>query len=157
MGFKISRSQALIDVISEEPITEYPILDFEEYKALCIEYGDTPAPSFETQNEHPAHVETIGRDRAMYKPIEAKIEELHHTHIWQEGCCWEDDTDGLNVQWASTSNSYIVYSYFKDKDDDHHFYIIDYCGDGAHELIKDESQVLDWVRQANEFRNKKFN
>lgn len=89
----------------------------------------------------------------MERPVEARGEELHHVHIWQEGCCWEDD-DGLLVQWASTSDSYVVYSYFVDRDKDHHFYIIDYCNDKAHVLIEDHRQVAEWTRQAQEFRLK---
>lgn len=151
MGFKISRSQSLADVISQYPITELPIEEFETYKRESIEYDDIPAPAIHVQLEYPAHIETIGRDKLMERPVEARGEELHHVHIWQEGCCWEDE-DGLLVQWASTSNSYVVYSYFRDRDGDHHFYVIDYCQDEAHALIEDERQVADWTRQAKEFR-----
>lgn len=151
MGFKISRSQKLIDVISEYPVAGLPIDEFEKYKLECIEFGDTPAPPIHIQLEHPAHYDTIGRDKLMTHPTSARAEELHHVHIWQEGCCWEDE-NGLKVQWASTSNSYVVYSYFIDKDSDHHFYVIDYCQDEAHALIEDKKQVADWTRQAKEFR-----
>ncbi|EOC1567409.1 type II toxin-antitoxin system YafO family toxin [Cronobacter dublinensis] len=151
MGFKISRSQKLIDVISQYPIASLPIEEFEEYKRECVDYNDLPAPPIHVQLEYPAHLDTIGRDKLMERPSDARAEELHHVHIWQEGCCWEDE-DGLTVQWASTSNSYVVYSYFKDKDQDHHFYVIDYCRDEAHALIEDEAQVADWTRQAKEFR-----
>ena len=153
MGFKISRSQELIDVISEYPLTGFPIDEFEEYKRECINFGDTPAPPIDIQLKHPAHLETIGRDKLMTHPTEARAEELHHTHIWQAGCCWED-SDGLKVQWKSTSNSYVVYSYFIDKDRDHHFYVIDYCQDKAHDLIEDKQQVAAWTRQAKQFRIK---
>lgn len=151
MGFKISRSQALIEVITQHPITELPIEEFEQYKRECIEFDDTPAPAIHVQLEHPAHLDTIGRDKLMERPVEARGEELHHVHIWQEGCCWEDG-DGLFVQWASTSDSYVVYSYFVDRDNDHHFYVIDYCNDKAHVLIEDQHQVAEWTRQAKEFR-----
>jgi len=151
MGFKISRSQALLDVIAQYPVTALPIEEFETYKRECIEFDDIPAPAIHVQLEHPAHIETIGRDKLMERPVEARSEELHHTHMWQEGCCWEDG-DGLLVQWASTSDSYVVYSYFRDKDDDHHFYVIDYCRDEAHALIEDVAQVARWTRQAREFR-----
>lgn len=151
MGFKISRSQKLVDVISEYPIAGLPIDEFEAYKQECIEFGDTPAPPIHVQLEHPAHIDTIGRDRLMTHPTSARAEELHHVHMWQEGCCWEDE-NGLKVQWASTSNSYVVYSYFIDKDSDHHFYVIDYCQNEAHALIEDKQQVADWARQAKEFR-----
>ncbi|MCM7529030.1 type II toxin-antitoxin system YafO family toxin [Enterobacter hormaechei] len=153
MGFKISRSQALIEVITQFPITELPIQEFEEYKRECIDYDDVPAPPIQIQLAHPAHIETIGRDKLMERPVEARGEELHHVYIWQEGCCWEDG-DGLLVQWASTSDSYVVYSYFIDRDKDHHFYVIDYCNDKAHALIEDKQQVAEWTRQAQEFRVK---
>ncbi|UVW54678.1 type II toxin-antitoxin system YafO family toxin [Klebsiella variicola] len=151
MGFKISRSQALADVITQYPITAFPIEEFEAYKRECIDYDDTPAPAIHVQLKHPAHIETIGRDKLMERPVEARSEELHHAHIWQEGCCWEDD-DGLLVQWASTSDSYVVYSYFRDRDDDHHFFVIDFCRDEAHAIIEDATQVAEWTRQAKEFR-----
>ena len=151
MGFKISRSQALTEVITQFPITELPIQEFEEYKRECINYDDVPAPAIQIQLAHPAHIETIGRDKLMERPVEARGEELHHVHIWQVGCCWEDE-DGLLVQWASTSDSYVVYSYFIDRDKDHHFYVIDYCNDKAHALIEDKQQVAEWTRQAQEFR-----
>lgn len=73
--------------------------------------------------------------------------------MWQDGCEWEDE-DGLKVQWWSTSNSYIVYSYFLDKDKDHHFYVIDYCKDDAHALIEDRRQVASWTALARDFRLK---
>ncbi|NIF21780.1 type II toxin-antitoxin system YafO family toxin [Candidatus Pantoea multigeneris] len=151
MGFKISRSQVLSDVISEFPLAELPILEFEQYKQECINFNDIPAPAIHVQLEYPAHLETIGRDKLMERPVEARSEELHHVHVWQEGCCWEDE-DGLLVQWASTSDSYVVYSYFRDRDDDHHFYVIDYCRDNAHKLIEDKSQVAQWTQQARAFR-----
>lgn len=83
----------------------------------------------------------------MERPPTGRAEDLHHVHIWQEGCCWEDE-HGLKVQWASTSDSYVVYSYFIDRDKDHHFYVIDYCQDAAHALIEDRCQVLAWIEQA---------
>jgi len=153
MGFKISRSQSLTEVISEFPLAELPITEFECYKRECLDYGDMPAPPIHEQLKHPAHIDTIGKDKLMERPPEARDEWLHHVHIWQEGCCWEDE-DGLKVQWASTSDSYVVYSYFVDKDKDHHFYVIDYCKDEAHDLIEDAAQVADWTRQAKEFRIK---
>lgn len=153
MGFKISRSQALIDIITETPSAGLPIEEFEQYKLECIEFGDIPTPPIEVQLQYPAHIDTIGRDKLMERPSDARGEELHHTHVWQEGCCWEDE-DGLKVQWASTSNSYVVYSYFFDKDSCHHFYVIDYCKDSAHTLIEDVTQVSKWTEQARIFRLK---
>lgn len=44
MGFKISRSQSLIEVITQYPVTELPIEEFEQYKRECIEFDDIPAP-----------------------------------------------------------------------------------------------------------------
>ncbi|HBT1577749.1 type II toxin-antitoxin system YafO family toxin [Klebsiella variicola] len=155
MGFKIVRSSIIEDVISETPFAEHPISEFEDYKRICIEEGDMPAPSETDQNIYPSYLETVGRDRFMTNPIEARVEELHHAHIWQEGCCWEEDDeedDSLKVQWACTSNSYVVYSYFIDSDGDHHFYVIDYCNDGAHGLISDRTQVLDWANQAERYK-----
>lgn len=151
MGFKISRSQALTDVISEFPVASLPIEEFELYKRECVDFGDTPAPPIHVQLQHPAHTDTIGRDKLMERPPEARSEALHHVHIWQEGCCWEDE-DGLKVQWASTSDSYIVYSYFIDGDRDNHFFVIDYCQDSAHMLIEDKIQVASWTMQAKKFR-----
>ncbi|WP_034913054.1 type II toxin-antitoxin system YafO family toxin [Erwinia sp. 9145] len=151
MGFKISRSQALTEVITQFPETEFTVNEFEEYKRICMDFGDIPAPLIHVQLNHPAHIETIGKDKLMEGPPEARAEWLHHTHIWQEGCCWED-ADGLKVQWASTSDSYVVYSYFIDSDKEHHFYLIDFCRDKAHTIIKDKGQVADWTRQAKEFR-----
>ncbi|HHT0956269.1 type II toxin-antitoxin system YafO family toxin [Enterobacter kobei] len=154
MGFKIVRSPLIAEAIAEAPIAEHPISEFEEYKRICIEEGDIPAPSETDQRTYESYLETIGRDRFMTSPIEARAEELHHAHVWQERCCWEDDDeeDGMKVQWACTSDSYVVYSYFIDADDDHHFYIIDYCNDGAHGLISDRTQVLDWANQAERYR-----
>lgn len=151
MGFKISRSQALIEVITQFPLAELPLLEFEQYKQECMDYADIPAPDIHIQLQHPAHIETIGRDKLMERPAEARAEALYHVHMWQEGCCWEDE-DGLKVQWASTSDSYVVYSRFIDKDNDHHFYVIDYCEDKAHQLIEDPAQLACWIRQAQKFR-----
>ncbi|MCU1787474.1 hypothetical protein CUU54_01200 [Pectobacterium polaris] len=151
MGFKISRSQSLIEIISEFPLAGLPIEEFEEYKQACLDYGDIPTPPIVIQLGHPAHIDTIGRDKLMERPNQARSEELHHVHIWQEGCCWED-ADGIKVQWASTSDSYVVYSYFVDKDGDHHFYVIDFCRDKAHKIIEDESKVREWTQIAKEFR-----
>ena len=101
---------------------------------------------------HPAHKDTIGRDKLASHPIEARAEELHHLHIWQEGCVWEEPNGKLKVQWSSTSDSYVVYSYFLDKENNHHFHVIDYCNDKAHKLIEDVKQVLKWTLIAKEYR-----
>ncbi|CAO97656.1 type II toxin-antitoxin system YafO family toxin [Erwinia tasmaniensis] len=151
MGCKISRSQALAEVISQFAFTALPIEEFEQYKRECLDYYDIPAPPIHIQLQHPAHIDTIGRDKLMERPPTARAEDLHHVHIWQEGCCWEDE-HGLKVQWASTSDSYVVYSYFIDRDKDHHFYVIDYCQDAAHALIEDRCQILAWIEQAKKFR-----
>ncbi len=151
MGFKISRSQALTDIISQYPVAALPIEEFEQYKRECMDFGDIPAPPIHVQLQHLAHIDTIGRDKLMERPSSAREEELHHVHIWQEGCCWEDES-GLKIQWASTSDSYVVYSYFIDRDRDYHFYVIDYCQDAAHALIEDERQVTAWTEQAKVFR-----
>lgn len=151
MGIRLTRSELIQSIIEEFPITEYPIAEFEEYKKICIEFGDIPIPAYHEQLEHPAHIDTIGRDKPMDRPRSARLEELHHTHLWQEGCIWEDD-GGLFVQWRSTSNTFVVYSYFLDIHNDHHFYIIDFVRDEAHDIIEDDEQVLRWVELAKEFR-----
>jgi len=50
MGFKIVRSSLINEVIAETPVAEYPITEFEDYKRICIEEGDIPAPSETDQN-----------------------------------------------------------------------------------------------------------
>jgi hypothetical protein len=152
MGLKVSYAQKISEVVNEYPQTQFPLDEFADYKKICLEYADIPAPPIHEQLKHPAHIETIGRDKLMERPSSARAEELHHVHMWQEGCCWEDPVKGLKVQWASTSNCYVVYSYFKDKNQDHHFYIIDYCGDLAHDIIEDDDQVMEWAEEARSFR-----
>lgn len=152
MGLIITKSKNIEKVIEENPEISTPIDEFEEYKRLSIEFDDIPNPPQDIQMQHSAHIDTIGRDRLATHPIEARTEELHHVHIWQEGCVWEESNGELKVQWSSTSDSYVVYSYFLDKDANHHFHVIDYCNDKAHELIKDEQQVLKWTNTAKEYR-----
>lgn len=159
MGCKITRSLHVNTVLSHfikivGPIAESFITDFEEYKKECVEFGDIPIPPHHVQLTYPAHIETIGRDKRMERPRTALHEELHHVHLWQDGCNWDDENEGTFVQWNSTSDSFIVYSYFKDKDNDHHFYIIDLVFDQAHTIIEDKEQVLKWVKIAKEFRLK---
>ncbi|OBU04846.1 type II toxin-antitoxin system YafO family toxin [Morganella psychrotolerans] len=151
MGIKLIRSQFIQQFINEFPETEHPIAEFEEYKTVSLDFGDLPIPPYHEQLEHPAHIDTIGRDKPMDRPNSARYEELHHTHIWQEGCIWEDG-DGLFVQWRSTSDTFVVYSYFLDADSDHHFYIIDFVRDQAHTIIEDSEQILKWVELARQHR-----
>lgn len=154
MGYKITRSDSLLEAIGDDHLAALPIDEFEEYKIICIEEGEIPAPSTPDQMEYVSYVESIGRDKYMTHPTTARAEELHHTHVWQEGCCWGDGDD-LRVQWACTSNSYVVYSYFMDADNDHHIYIIDYCKDEAHKLIENPSMVSRWAKLAEEYRKSK--
>lgn len=156
MAIKIIRSfhvQKILSnlVVNLGTIAESFNTEFEEYKQKCIGFGDIPIPPYHIQLEHPSHVETIGRDKPIERPNSARHEELHHTHLWQENCIWEDD-DGKLVQWNSTSDSFIVYSYFIDKIGAHHFYIIDLVYDKAHTLIENNSQILKWVAIAKKFR-----
>ncbi len=152
MTIEFSYSSNIQEVVGEHPLVESILDEFKQYKNLCVEYGDTPCPPQDIQLAHPAHIETIGRDRLSTHPISARAEDLHHVHIWQEGCSWEDAVNGLEVQWDSTSDSYIVYSYFLTASGNHHFHIIDYCQDAAHELIEDELVVSRWVEQAKQHR-----
>ncbi|CAM7066425.1 type II toxin-antitoxin system YafO family toxin [Morganella morganii] len=160
MCLKIERSQHAVSAISaavekygiSEAIAESFIADFEEYKRISIDYDDVPNPSVSAQFYHPAHIDTIGRDKLMDWPDEARAEDVHHVHLWQTGCVWEDEDEGLNVQWDCTSDSFIIYSYFKDKDSDHHFYIIDFLFDQAHTIIEDSEQILKWVELARQHR-----
>lgn len=151
MDIVFSRSSLIETLISQTPHAEYPLLEFEKYKQLCLEEGEIPAPLEQTQREYIPALDTIGRDRFFTHPIEARAEELHHAHIWQEGCVWEDDL-GVKVQWSCTSDSYIVYSYFVSKDEKHHFFEIDYRREKAHSAIQDPKQVHEWAVLAKEFR-----
>lgn len=152
MAVVITKSKKIHSVLEQFPAASMPIEEFETYKNECVDYGDVPNPCEATQRQHPSHLETIGRDRLATRPIEARAEELHHAHIWQEGCVWEDDNGELEVQWACTSDSYIVYSYFVDINGDHHFHVIDYCMDRAHKLIEDAEQVSEWAAIARTHR-----
>lgn len=151
MGIVIAKSKGMQKVIDNNPLAQLPIDEFEEYKLESLNFDDMPTPTQTVQLQHPSHSETIGRDKLSSHPIDARAEELHHVHIWQEGCLWEDDK-GLKVQWSCTSDSYLVYSYFIDISSNHHFYIIDYCIDKAHSLIEDKSQVEKWTRLAKTYR-----
>lgn len=151
MGNKIVRSELIKEAIIEDPLVRLPIDEFEEYKLICLDEGKIPAPPEPEQHEYVSYIDTIGRDKYFRKPTEARAEELFHAHVWQDGCCWGEGDD-LLIQWACTSNSYVVYSYFVDIDDDHHIYIIDYCKDKAHDLIEDKQQVSIWTEQAKQYR-----
>ncbi|MVZ10117.1 hypothetical protein GP913_24265 [Enterobacteriaceae bacterium 8376wG6] len=151
MGYKIRRSHSLMEAIGDDSLASLPIDEFEQYKAICLDEGAIPAPSSTDQMEYVSYIDTIGRDKFMTHPIDARAEELHHTHVWQEGCRWGEGDD-LRVQWMCTSNSYVVYSYFIDSDDEHHIYIIDYCKDQAHALIEDPETVKMWSSLAKTYR-----
>jgi hypothetical protein len=151
MGNKITYSQLIQDAISEDPQTQFPIAEFAEYKTICLEEGKIPAPTETEQHEYMSYAETIGRDKFFTRPIAAREEDLFHAHTWQEGCMWGEG-ENLRIQWACTSDSYVVYSYFVDRDQDHHIHIIDYCKDKAHELIEDPEQVSIWTEQAKQHR-----
>lgn len=156
MGHKITRSQLIQEVILLEPTAEFPIDEFEKYKLICLEEDKIPAPSETEQLVYVSYIDTIGRDKYMVYPIDARAEELHHTHMWQEGCSWGEGEE-LKIQWACTSNSYVVYSYFIDNDEDHHIHVIDYCRDEAHSKIKNINQVKVWTEQAKLYRENRLN
>ncbi|CAK1956140.1 mRNA interferase YafO [Vibrio crassostreae] len=152
MSIIITKSAKIQKVLAENPSAHLPINEFEEYKTVSVEFDDIPNPTETVQLQHPAHLDTIGRDKLATHPIDARAEELHHVHIWQDGCVWEEESGDLKVQWSCTSNSYIVYSYFIDKDGNHHFHVIDYCLDQAHALIEDAHQVSEWTGIAKTHR-----
>ena len=152
MAIAITHSIKLLAVLEQNPTARLPIDEFEAYKNECVDFQDIPNPDESIQRQYPSHLETIGRDRLATRPLEARFEEVHHAHVWQEGCIWEDDDGDLKVQWSCTSDSYVVYSYFIDIDRNHHFHIIDYCFDRAHRLIEDEEQVTEWALLARTHR-----
>ena len=152
MAVTITKSIKILAVLKQNPTARMPIDEFEIYKNESADYQDIPSPDESTQRLNSSILETIGRDRLATRPHEARLEDLHHVHVWQEGCVWEDDDGDLKVQWSCTSDSYVVYSYFFDRENNHHFHIIDYCFDKAHQLIENQKQVAEWTMIARTHR-----
>lgn len=60
MGLKITRSVEVCNSVNNliknnGQYAETPIIKFEEYKQMCIEFGDIPIPPYHIQLKHPSH------------------------------------------------------------------------------------------------------
>lgn len=160
MGLKVVRSaevSAAINNICQKynlslAIVESFVTDFEEYKKLSVNSGDVPLCPYHKQLARSAYIDTIGRDKLNERTQAARNENIHHVHLWQTGCIWENENGDPIVQYNCTSDSYIIYSYFIDKDGEHHFYIIDLIFDHAHTVIEDNNEIAKWVAQARKYR-----
>lgn len=112
-----------------------------------------PAPSRKVQETYVSASEMFGRDRFDKLSKDAQKEEIQHLHVRQEDSIWEDEEGYGYAQWNCTSDSYLVYSYFKHQDD-HYYYFIEFFGKEAHSLY--EKMGDKFIKCAKDFRLKKL-
>lgn len=112
-----------------------------------------PAPSRNVQERDEPASEYFGRDRFDKFSKNAQKEEIQHVHLRQEDSIWEDEEGYGYAQWHCTSDSYLVYSYFKYKND-HYYYLIEFFGESAHSLYEKETKKF--IQCAKDFRFKKL-
>ena len=112
-----------------------------------------PAPSRKVQEIYKSASEMFGRDRFDKISKDAQKEEIQHLHVRQTDSTWEDDEGYGYAQWYCTSDSYLVYSYFKHHNN-HYYYLLEFFGTEAHSLYE---QMGDrFVQSAKDFRLRKL-
>ena len=140
-------SEKLKKNLNFEPVFE----QFKEYKELSNS-DEHPRPKNHFQKKNESASPFFGRDRFDPAHKDSHSEELQHIHYWMEGCEWEFENDEPKAQWDCTSNTYLVYSYFK-HNGTHYYYLIDFLIDTAHGHDGDYIPSVDiFIDQAKEYR-----
>ncbi|OTG72378.1 hypothetical protein B9T26_10640 [Acinetobacter sp. ANC 4169] len=126
--------------------------DFEYYKVNSNDKEHPrPANHFQQKTESTSYY--FGRDRFDTKNYQARKEEIQHVHYREENSAWEYSDGSTKPQWECTSNTYLVYSYFK-HNGCNYYYLIDFIEKNAHNnenAIYKES-ISNYLTQAKTFR-----
>lgn len=115
------------------------------------------------KNEHPFPPQNIqlttqsaepqfGRDRFE---TEDRGEDIQHIHLNDGSKSWKDD-QGLLEQWKCTSDTHLIYSYFK-IDGTYHYYLMEMYTRNAHkEYLKTKSKLYERARDYKEQKLKEY-
>lgn len=107
------------------------------------------APKRHTQEEYAGESAILGRDRFDKFSENARAEDIQHLHVRQEYSVWEDSNGDAIVQWACTSDSYLIYSYFCHAQQ-HRYYLLEFFKDDGHNLY--QARVDSFVLEAKAYR-----
>ena len=107
------------------------------------------APKGHTQKEYEGVSALFGRDRFDKINPDARAEDIQHLHVRQEHSVWEDSNGDALVQWACTSDSYLIYSYFCHAQQ-HRYYLLEFFRDRGHNLY--QGQVDSFILEAKAYR-----
>lgn len=106
------------------------------------------APTHHIQKNYPSIHPLFGRDRFDKFNKTANIEEIQHLHVREEYSIWEDE-QGKLFQWDCTSDTHLIYSYFR-YDETHYYYLIEFYKKAAH--VKYVEDVQYFIQEAKKYR-----
>ncbi|MEG0579964.1 MAG: type II toxin-antitoxin system YafO family toxin [Niameybacter sp.] len=133
----------------EQPIVEIIVLEFIKYKESSERY-EHPAPTIKSQQKKESPYIEFGRDRY---DIAHKSEDVQHIHLRDGTKSWEDEQGPL-VQWNCTSDTHLIYSYFK-HNGAYYYYLVEIYDDKAH--LSYEKAKLELFKEAKRYKETKLN
>lgn len=131
-----------------EKVVQVIVLEFIKYKEAARHY-EHPVPSIKIQKNTISATPQFGRDRF---DTAHRAEDVQHLHLRDGSRPWEDE-QGLLAQWDCTSDTHLIYSYFK-YGDAYYYYLIEVYDDNAHKNYEKAKHAL--FKQAREFKEQKI-
>ena len=107
------------------------------------------APTRHTQEQYEGLSSLFGRDRFDKISKDASAEDIQHLHVRQEHSVWENSHGDALVQWACTSDSYLIYAYFYHAQQ-HRYYLLEFFRDRGHNLY--QARVESFIQEAQAYR-----
>lgn len=140
---KFNATPAFIDIFEE----------FCYYKENSDSH-EHPSPTRYTQETYECLSPLFGRDRFDKKYPEASNQNIQHLHVKQANSNWDFPNGSAKAQWECTSDSYLVYSYFK-HNDIHHYFVIEFYKSGGHAQYEQDVQIF--IHEAEQYRQSQIN
>lgn len=129
---------------------------FEEfcYYKENSEPNEHPSPRRYTQEIYESLSPLFGRDRFDKKYPEASNQNIQHLHVKQPHSKWDLMAGSAKPQWECTSDSYLVYSYFKHQDV-HYYFVIEFYKSKSHAQYEHDVEIF--IHEAEQYRLSQIN
>lgn len=110
---------------------------------------DLPVATVKTQKKFKSVNPEFGRDR--YDTAHKSVD-IQHLHLKDGNSKWNSG-GGLLAQWYCTSDTHLVYSYFK-HEQDYYFYLVEIYSMDAHESYLKAQKIL--IDEVTKFKEEKL-
>lgn len=110
---------------------------------------DLPVPTVRIQKKFKSANPQFGRDRydTAYKSVD-----IQHLHLMDSNAKW-DSGGGLLAQWHCTSDTHLIYSYFKHAQN-YYFYLVEIYSIDAHQSYLKAQNIL--INEVTKFKEEKL-